>query len=222
MTYFKNLITLCIILSAFQTYSQKCLIVGKDTINRIDTKNLKQGKWVFYDSYEKPQVMCSFKNDTIVGNRIFMIDSGKVLVREPLKEGKERFTFIKKGIKIKGWFDKKGNILFDNPADSVKKDSSITYLIGVPAVYQFGRKNLGDEIDESMKPLKKDLKGNKLVITFLINKSGLTDKIDVKLEKQDDKLSQKIKDALKTFDRWQPAFNGWKTEPYKKQVVLNY
>lgn len=207
---------------SFQGFSQKSLVIGKDTINRLDAKNLKQGKWVFYDANQQPQVMCSFKNDTIVGNRIFMVDSGKVLVREPLKEGKEHFLFVNKGQKVKGWFDEKGRLFFDIPSDSLKKDSTITYLIGVPAVYLFGQKNLGDEIEAVLKPHKSQLKGNKLVIEFLINRSGMTEMIDVKLSKPNEKLEQKIRVTLSKFDRWQPAFNGWKTEPYKKQVVLNY
>ena len=203
-------------------FTQKSLVLGKDTINRLDSKSLKQGKWVFYDANQHPQVMCSFKNDTIVGNRIFMIDSGKVLVREPLKDGKEHFLYLRKGEKIRGWFDTRGKAFYDNPADSLKNDSVILYLIGVPALYQFGQKNLGEEIEIVLKPIKKQLTGNKLVIEFLVNKSGMTELIDVKLAKGNEKLEQKIRSTLETFDRWQPAFNGWKTEPYKKQVIVSY
>jgi len=222
MFKFKYSVAICCLLLALQSFSQKFLVVGKDTINRLDVKSLKQGRWVFYDANQKPQVMCSFKNDTIVGNRVFMIDSGKILVREPIKAGKEYFLFVSKGVKIHGWFDGKGKLFYDNPSDSLNKDSLISYLIGVPAVYMFGQKNLGDEIDEALKPLKKQLKANKLVIEFLINRSGMTEMIDVKLNKPDEKLEQKIRTFLLTFDRWQPAFNGWRTEPYKKQVVINY
>ena len=50
----------------------------------------------------------------------------------------------------------------------------------------------------------------------------MTEMIDVKLSKSDEKLERKIRISLEKFDRWQPAFNGWKSEPYKKQVVVNY
>jgi len=222
MKTLKYIFAIGLIVVSFHGFSQKSLVIGKDTINRLDAKNLKQGKWVFYDASQQPQVMCAFKNDTIVGNRIFIVDTGKVLVREPIKEGKEHFVFVNKGQKVKGWFDEKGQIFLENTSDSLKKDSCITYLIGVPAVYQFGQKDLLDEIDAVLKPHKQQLKGNKLVIEFLINKSGMTQMIDVKLAKPDEKLEQKIRIAMEKFDRWQPAFNGWKTEPYKKQVVLNY
>lgn len=207
---------------SFQTFAQNFIVVGKDTINRLDANYLKQGKWVFYDASFKPQVMCSFKNDTIVGNRIFLLDSGKAMVREPFKDGKEKFTFVTKSQKVKGWYDEKGKLFLDNPADSLKLDSSITYWNGVPAVFQFGQKNLGEEIETVLKPIKKDLKGIKIVIEFLINRSGMTEIIDVKLSQPDEKTEQKIRNLMSGFKRWQPAFNGWKTEPYKKQVVLNY
>lgn len=222
MNILKGIAVLFFTLITVQLSAQQHLVVGKDTINRLDSKNMKQGKWVFYDSDFKPQVMCSFKNDTIVGNRIFLLDSGNALVREPLHDGHERFTYVSKGKKIKGWFDEKGKLSFDNPADSLQRDSAITYWYAVPAVYQFGQKNLGEEIEVLMKPYKKELKETKIVIEFLIDRSGKAEIIDVKLSKPNDKLCQKIRVEMTKFDRWQPAFNGWKTEPYKKQVVLNY
>jgi hypothetical protein len=222
MNIYRITIVICLLSLSFVSFSQKSLVVGKDTINRLDAKSLKQGKWVFYDVNQHPQVMCSFKNDTIVGNRIFMIDSGKVLVREPIKEGKEHFLYLRKGEKIRGWFDLKGKAFYENPSDSLKNDSVVFYLIGVPAVYMFGQKNLGEEIEETLKPIKNQLKANKLVVEFLINRGGMTEMIDVKLAKPNEKLEQKIRSSLEKFDRWQPAFNGWRTEPYKKQVVINY
>jgi hypothetical protein len=219
---YRSTIVLCLLSLSFYSFSQKSLVIGKDTINRLDARSLKQGKWVFYDANQHPQVMCSFKNDTIVGNRIFMIDSAKILVREPLKEGKEHFIYLRNKEKIRGWFDEKGKVFYEIPSDSIKSDSVIIYLIGVPAVYQFGQKNLGEEIETVLKPMRKQLIGNKLVIEFLINKSGMTELIDVKLAKLNEKLEQKIRLSLESFDRWQPAFNGWKTEPYKKQVIITY
>ena len=222
MKIVKPIIAISLLLLFLQGFSQKSLVVGNDTINRLDARYLKQGKWVFYNANKQPQVMCAFKNDTIVGKRIFMIDSGKVLVRESQKDGKENFLYVNKGAKIKGWFDVKGNIFFENPLDSVKKDSSLNYWYGVPALYAFGQKNINEEIDALLKPYISQIKGNKLVIEFLINRSGISEMISVKMEKSNEKLEQKIRSLLLNIDRWQPAFNGWKIEPYKKQIVVVY
>lgn len=203
-------------------FAQKNINTSNDSINRLDNQKLKQGKWVFTDAMKSPLIICSFKNDTIVGKRIFIIDSTTIMIRDQRQVSKERFILLKNGEKYRGWFDSKGNISFENPADSVKSDSSIQYLAAVPPVYAFGNKNLGEDIDEILKPYKKELKGNKLVIEILISKSGIVETIDLKLEKNNQKLETKIKNSLKQLDRWQPAFNGWKTEPYKKQVIINY
>ena len=222
MKLFKLIIVFCFTVFTLQGFSQKSLVIGKDTINRLDSKNIKQGKWVFYNANQQPQLMCSFRNDTLAGKRIFMVDSGKVLIREPLKNGKENFLFVNKGIKVKGWFDTRGKLFFENPADSAKNDSLITYLYTVPALYAFGQKDINEEVDAVLKPFLSQLKGNKMVIEFLINRSGIAEMIDVKLVKPNEKLEQKIRDLLVGFDRWQPAFNGWKVVPYKKQVVIDY
>jgi len=218
----KDFVILWLLFSAFCVFSQKPFVWKNDTINTIDNQGLKQGKWLFFDSDQQPKMLCVFKNDSLAGNKILFIDTNTMLVREPKKGKIEKFTYISAGQKHRGWFDKRGTVIFDNPKDSILSDSVVQYFYGLPAMYAFGSKNINDDVDIKLKPLRKQLTDCRITIDVYVKSNGMVSKIDVKLDTPNPRLEAKVKKLILDMDRWQPAFNTWETTVSKNQIVLKY
>ena len=193
-----------------------------DTINRLDSAGLKQGLWVFFANGTE-RMTCMYVNDTIVGNRTYIVDSSTKLVRHPIVDTRENFEILKNGVVEKGFFDySNGEILSEKTNGTSSLDSTIQFIMGIPPLYAFGTKNISVEIERLVEPLRSKIKKNKVLIEIMIDKSGRQHQVSISMLKKNAKLELVIRAALTSLDRWQPAFNTWNTQPYKKQIVLTF
>ena len=196
---------------------------SKDTINRIDGKKMKQGVWIFQNTNGSVRMLCTYKNDSILGSRNYYIDSVTTLERFPREDNKERFVLTKNSKEIKGWFDFKTSDIHSEAGYNIEQiDTSAQFLMGIPALYSFGKKNLMREVDKLLAPYANKLKGNKLVVEIKVDGNGIPDLVTVELQNSNKKLEGELKALFMKLDRWQPAFDTWNTQPYKKQIVITY
>lgn len=194
-----------------------------DTINRIDIRGKKQGMWVYYLTDGRERMSCRYEDDSLVGKRVYTIDSSIFLHRYPVVEGREPFEVYKFGSEEKGWFDyKTGEITLLSGRSAESLDSTIKFLMGIPPVYEFGRENLSDKIEDLVYPLRKSNKGNKAVVEMLVDRNGMLTSVSIRLTKPNKKLEEQLKQILWGFKRWQPAFDTWHNQLYKKQLVLTF
>ena len=201
-----------------------CYSQQTETINRLDFLNRKQGTWIFNDMNGNERMRCVFKDDSIISSRIYNLESAKAKIyRKNTENGQEPFVYYSSRKNLNGWFDTKtGDINLQEDSSSTILDTAVQYLMGIPAVYAFGKKNLDEEIDKIVAPLKRKFKNNKAVIELMINDDGLIAWVVVNLDNPNTKLENMLLQPLQSMDRWQPAFNTWEPQPYKKKIVVNF
>jgi len=197
--------------------------VSSDAQNKIDTLNRKQGTWVFRLQDGAERMRCMYKNDSLHGARTYTLDSATTLERFPAENKQERFVFRKGTVSIQGWFETpSGTIHVEEGRSTGELDTTVQYLMGIPALYASGTKNIMDEVDNMSAPLKKTFKNNKAVVEIAVDRNGKVTSVTMKLDKPDKKLEGALLPRLEKLDSWQPAFNTWQTQPYKKQIIINF
>ena len=226
-------------------YSQNTITWGKEKINLIDEGNLKQGKWVFFLSNHEIAMTCEYKNDTLSGNRIFYANNQPLIIREnaTLKVIKvsnkskiiyaENFTFLKNNKKIKGYYDKSGNVFLDSKADSLyKKDIQNLYITEIPAIYYFGLEDMNAYLaglsSTIKKPENKSSDGTPpepiplkvVLIQIEVDRNGKIS--NPKIINGKSEYEGEIMAAFIQMKRWQPAFKTWNAAPSAFTIAFNF
>ncbi|MFQ3578696.1 MAG: hypothetical protein SNJ71_00970 [Bacteroidales bacterium] len=214
------------IIFTYISYSQSFMLWNNDTINKIDSRGLKQGTWMFFDNTKQVVLVCSYNNDSIIGNRVFLEDGKPKLIRKKIVNDIEPFIYIDENYKFEGAYNlKNGGI--DISDSSIISDTTVMdyisskFIFGIPALYDFGKTNIYIYLDEIIKPILKNT-GNKVSLLIKINSTGIVDDIEIKLKNEDPVLKTKIYNELLKLQRWQPAFSTWKTQPYIFKTSYEY
>jgi hypothetical protein len=210
-------------LSFFSLLLLSLSVWSQDTqINYLDEFNRKQGKWVFYDENRDTALVCMFRNDTVMGERIFYKAGKPEIARTWISADEERFVYFYKGYPVKGWFDRTGDPTFtESRYNSLRDRMAALYSSGnLLSYYGTSKEALNVYIKNSLAKAKGRLAKGKLMIELSITEDGIVEKVKV-LTGEVKKETELLK-IFYTMGNWQPAFQNWSCVASTVKVPLEF
>jgi len=193
-----------------EIYSQDSIFYRNEFINRIDSKNRRQGIWKTYNHGDSIYLECKFNEDTIVGT-INIFKNGKLVfqILSPNCERKEFLAFYPKET-IKGYFsiidkrqaviDMSGKEMNSEISEWIWKHSDIMPMFygGDESFFAYIINNINSDNSKGRK--------GRVEVKYGIDRFGYVDIIGLNQKSHNDLNREAIR-VVKSMPRWQPGFN---------------
>ena len=209
--------------------AQSFEVVNNDTINRIDTAGLKQGKWKYWDNNLSLALTCYYKDNQPVGKQTYYQKNHPLLELEPhktkkeitwkyygsgkavtgkLRQGKRKFEFVN----VKGKKLKKAEIQI--LTEILEQDAS--FVGGYYELFRYFKDNI-----HYPKSSQQAGKEGIVEVTFLVKESGEIDEVRL-VSGFDVDCNEAALTCVRTMPRWRPATKMGYTFESKVKVPVQF
>lgn len=197
-------------------------------LNAVDKQGRKQGDWLFFDKKGNVLMQCQFRNDKVVGPRVFFNEGDTVLVRLTPTDSLEHFIYYFNNEPVNGVFvqnDQSFRIELDHLPIGFGKEELAElkrwYAVKIDPVYMFGTQNLIDYFSAAYYKSNTIPNWNHTFVVT-INASGKVTHVECPTRDEiwTENVENEVYGMFYNMGRWQPFFDTWETRDIKVTMSL--
>ena len=203
MNQLAYIISLCVLLPLLSR-GQDYIVSENDTINRVDTKGQRQGKWVFRDD-KAVMILMHFENDKPKDTILYYENNLLRLVYIKTKTDTTFYTYYGDNYQCNN-FVTKVPLNYCDENTHINNDISRFFLYEIFPVYYGGEEAMTEYLEKQVKAFPSNETG-KVKVLFTLDKTGKPSGVKIK-ESGNEKLNEYCIKAIENMPRWQAGFQG--------------